>query len=170
MSILNKDLLGREPVLCPHCGYEKNKPDFIKRCSKCGTSFRVSPVRGVIVPPKWKRIVSFLVDMIPIGLLFWIVEIIGGDISESWIGVIVFFSYLMLYFTIIPFLWNQTLGQKLFNLRFIDSRTVKQPSLNILFIGSLLFLTLFSGVGYLYFLIRGYYWEKPSHTQLIIIN
>ncbi len=170
MSILNKDLFGREPVLCPHCEYGKNKPDFIKRCSKCGTGLRISPVNGVTAPPKWKRITSFLIDMIPIGLLFWIVEIIRGDISDNWIGVIVFFSYLLLYFTITPFLWNQTLGQKFFSLRLIDSRTIKRPSLNMLFIRSLLFLTLFSGIGYLYFLIRGYYWEKPSRTRLIIVN
>lgn len=35
-AIFNRDLFGRPYVTCRWCGYEKNQPDVLRVCSKCG--------------------------------------------------------------------------------------------------------------------------------------
>jgi len=60
-----------------------------------------------------------------------------------------------------------TFGQYLLNLKLVDSRTGLNPPIKNLIIREIMFLTVFTGVGYLIAIFTGFYWDRISKTSMI---
>lgn len=67
----------------------------------------------------------------------------------------------------IPNKIGATFGQYLFNLKMIDSRTGTNPPIKNLIIREILFLTGFTGIGFLIAVFTGFYWDRISKTSVI---
>lgn len=161
--------LGRKVVKCPFCGYDKHRPDFSTSvCINCGGNLRFEGGPGYKLPRKWRRNLAFWIDLLPLGLALWLVELLTGDNfsrsdSAIWISLI----YLLAYFVILPYLFGLTLGQKILGLRTLDTRTKENPPLGRLALREILFLTIFTGLGLLYYLFRGFYWDTATKITTV---
>ncbi len=162
--------LGTKTVICPFCGYDKYKPDpSTSICIKCGGNLKFEGNPGYVLPRKWKRRIAFLIDLVPLGFFLWLTELLTGNrFSESGPGILFSLGYVLIYFTVLPGFLGYTLGQKVFGVKTVDIKTLRIPSFRRLLLREMLFLTTLTGFGLLYFLFRGFYWDRISKTTPII--
>ncbi|MCK9544704.1 MAG: RDD family protein [Novosphingobium sp.] len=135
-----------------------------RRQIKEAIKFKVKTMNGIT----WKRRdPAFLIDFFiasSIGAL--IIGESGQDSLENsllWLGII------LLYFIILNYYFNTTIGQRIFNIKLIDKNGIRPNFTQVLF-RELLFLTVISGVGTICWLIFGRYWDNLTKTRLVFFN
>lgn len=118
---------------------------------------------GLVSVKTWKRHIAFLLDAFPVGIpLYLVVLLAGEEITNTWIGALIGFASFLFYFTYFPHRFGTTLGQWILGIKIIDESSKSNPPIVKLLLREFLFLTTMTGIGYLYFLAKGYYWDRVS--------
>lgn len=113
--------------------------------------------------PIWKRAAALLIDFC---VLSMVISILPIDVETQGIsGTVLFLSVYLSYFSISTYSCQSTLGLYLFNIK------IKFDNNNFLFLRILsrevLFITIGTGIGLLFYLFKGPYWDKVTKASIV---
>jgi hypothetical protein len=105
------------------------------------------------------------------GLVFYILGAIFRINSTSQNLTILSFTILMVsyfgYFSLTAYYLGSTPAQYLFKLKTVDQTTLSKPTIRRLFFRELLFITAYTGIGSIFYLAKGAYWDRATHIIVI---
>jgi hypothetical protein len=139
----------------------ENDLNFKNRISEA-IRFKIKTINGVSLK---YRSIAFVIDIVAIAILG---SIIPQSILNANHGLysLIFF---LLYFALLNYFFSSTIGEKILKIKLISGDEQKATFIQILF-RELLFLTIFTGVGTIVYLINGFYWDKATKLKLIFEN
>jgi uncharacterized RDD family membrane protein YckC len=118
-----------------------------------------------------KRLLIYIVDVIFVGL---VLSLTFGESESAGILTIEFILFFA-YFILMVSYFGYTLGQRLFKVRTVDSKSGNTPSIKQLVLREVSSLTAWSGIGFLianftHSYSTGFYWDKWTGIKVIPIN
>jgi hypothetical protein len=108
------------------------------------------------------RVIAFIVDL-------FVIAIIGSIIPQSILNAnhglysLIFF---LAYFALLNYFFNTTVGGKILKIKLLNVSGQKATFSQILF-RELLFLTILTGIGFIIYLINGFYWDRATKLKLV---
>jgi|GEM_PF-1991343 len=117
---------------------------------------------------------AFLTDLFFLGFIYYFVGLVFNFNFETTEGALANFIFILflllwfLYFCGVQYKFGTTLGKYLFDLKIIDEKTNNKPSFVRLVAREVLFLTVFTGIGFIFFYLpKGYYWDRVTKTKVV---
>jgi hypothetical protein len=110
--------------------------------------------------PYHKRHIAFIIDYLVYSLLFVIIVTVIDSISTVSNGFVLVMMVLIyfLYFILSIFKFNTTVGSYVFKIKIVFNN--KNNLFWKILLRELLFLTVFTGIGFIFHLIFGFYWDR----------
>jgi hypothetical protein len=116
--------------------------------------------------PYWKRHLAFIVDYLVYGFLLGIIITVINPIdvdSDNFVLFIAGLGYFS-YFTLSIYRFNTTLGSYIFKIKIVFNN--KSNLFWKIFLREVLFLTVFTGIGCIFYLIYGAYWDRATGAEV----
>jgi len=110
------------------------------------------------------QLLAIIIDTFLIGLFFHLLDPSWVKSIDDGMYLAAYWLFFLLYFSLPIYWWGGTPAQLFLRLRVIDSHTLKTPSFWKIFLREILFLTIFTGIGFLIFIFSGFYWDRGSYT------
>ncbi|MFA5020525.1 MAG: RDD family protein [Patescibacteria group bacterium] len=120
--------------------------------------------------PMFKRHIAYIIDWLVYSLLFGIIVSVIDSISPVSNGFVLMMSVIIYfgYFVLCIYKYNTTVGSHILKIN-ITFNNISNLVWSIL-LRELLFLTVFTGIGFIVYLIIGPYWDRATGAEVKWVN